>query len=288
VVIFPYPISAQAHAKASRVSQVLYLWVLVHSFAVGTSLARIRFQGDDLSNSDSTLETEVLFADEEMAAEAAQVSEALRGRYSVTERLGRGACGEVYKAQDTLLNRVVAIKRIRLDRLGESEHVSELRARFLREAQVATRLQHNGIVSVYDVITFEDTSYLVMEYVEGRTLAQLFASSNKLGAARTVHLLSQVADALAVAHAQKVVHRDIKLANILVSTAGVAKISDFGVAKAESSSEITTVGTILGTPDYMSRSKLVASPSMDEPTYSLLVTFYMNASKERNLSRLRI
>jgi len=205
-----------------------------------------------LSTSNSTPETEVLFADEEMAAEAAQVSEALRGRYSVTERLGRGACGEVYKAQDTLLNRVVAIKRIRLDRLGDSEHVKELRARFLREAQVAARLQHNGIVSVYDVITFEDMSYLVMEYVEGRTLAQLLASSNKLGAARTVHLLSQVADALAVAHAQKVVHRDIKPANILVSSAGVAKISDFGVAKAESSSEITTVGSILGTPDYMS------------------------------------
>ena len=88
-----------------------------------------------------------------------------------------------------------------------------------------------------------------MEYVEGRTLAQLLASRKNLGASETVYLLSQVADALSVAHAQKVVHRDIKPANILVSSSGVVKIADFGVAKAESASEITTAGSILGTPD---------------------------------------
>ena len=110
---------------------------------------------------------------------AAHVAEALNGRYEVLERLGKGAFGEVYKAHDTLLNRVVAVKRIRMDQLTDSDHADELRARFLREAQVSAQLQHPGIVAVYDIISLQDTSYIIMEFVEGKTLAQTLASKKK-------------------------------------------------------------------------------------------------------------
>ena len=183
---------------------------------------------------------------------AAHVAEALNGRYEVLERLGKGAFGEVYKAHDTLLNRVVAVKRIRMDQLTDSDHADELRARFLREAQVSAQLQHPGIVAVYDIISLQDTSYIIMEFVEGKTLAQTLASKKRLRLSEAVHLLSQIADALHYAHQQKVVHRDVKPANILVTPAGVAKIADFGIAKAEATADLTAAGAILGTPDYMS------------------------------------
>jgi len=183
---------------------------------------------------------------------AAHVAEALNGRYEVRKCLGKGAFGEVYKANDTLLNRVVAVKRIRMDQLADSDRADELRARFLREAQVSAQLQHPGIVGVYDVIALQDTSYIIMEFVEGKTLAQTLASKKTLRFSETVHLLSQVADALHHAHQHKVVHRDVKPANILITPKGVAKIADFGVAKAESAADLTTTGAILGTPDYMS------------------------------------
>ncbi len=227
-------------------------------------------------------------AEKDVAAEASRVTAALQGRYKITRRLGRGAYGEVYKAQDTLLNRVVAIKRIRLDRLGNTEQLSEVRARFLREAQVAARLQHTGIVTVYDVVALQDTSYLIMEYVEGRTLAQLLASPKKLSASETVHLLCQVADALSVAHSQKVVHRDIKPANILVSSSGVAKVADFGVAKAESASELTTAGSILEHPTTCRRNRPVAKPWTVGPICSLWVASCTSASKGRNHFPLQI
>ncbi len=183
---------------------------------------------------------------------ATLVAEALNGRYEVRKCVGKGAFGEVYKAHDTLLNRVVAIKRIRMDQLTDSDHADEIRARFLREAQVSAQLQHPGIVALYDVISLRDTSYIIMEFVEGKTLAQTLTSKKTLRASETVQLLSQVADALHHAHQQKVVHRDVKPANILITPTGVAKIADFGVAKAEATADLTAAGAILGTPDYMS------------------------------------
>ena len=151
---------------------------------------------------------------------AAHVAEALDGRYEVLERPGKGAFGEVYKAHDTLLNRVVAVKRIRMDQLADSDHADELRARFLREAQVSAQLQHPGIVAVYDIISLQDTSYIIMEFVEGKTLAQTLASRKRFRLSEAVHVLSQIADALHYAHQQKVVHRDVKPANILITPRG--------------------------------------------------------------------
>ena len=180
------------------------------------------------------------------------VSRISNGRYELTKKLGEGAFGEVYRARDTVLNRTVALKRIRLDRLAERDCLDELRARFLREAQVAAQLRHTGIVTIYDVVSLQDTSFIVMEYVEGKTLQQGLASRKVLRLSETIHILSQVAEALHHAHLRKVVHRDIKPANILISPSGLVKVADFGIAKGESSRDLTLAGSLLGTPDYMS------------------------------------
>jgi len=170
----------------------------------------------------------------------------------VTAQIGKGAYGEVYKATDMLLNRTVAIKRVRLDWLGEGEEAKDVQRRFIQEAQVAAQLQHPGIVTVYDVVSVEKTSYIVMEFVEGTTLSAKLVGKKPLPFAETVYILSRVARALHHAHGQGVVHRDVKPANILVSREGDVKVADFGVAKVESSREMTRAGVILGTPDYMS------------------------------------
>jgi Kae1-associated kinase Bud32 len=160
------------------------------------------------------------------------------GPYEILEPIGKGGMGEVWKARDTRLNRVVAIKRL------ESEHTE----RFKREARAIASLNHPHICQIYDV----GPDYLVMEYVEGTTLAR------KLPAEEVVRLAIQIASALEAAHAKGIVHRDLKPANILVTPAGV-KLLDFGLAKMESPSEDSTIsvaltepGLVVGTVAYMS------------------------------------
>ncbi len=173
-------------------------------------------------------------------------------RYQVVSKLGTGAFGEVYKADDTLLNRTVAIKRIRLDSLADENETEDARRRFLREAQVAAQLQHSNIVTIFDIIAGPQLSLIVMEFVEGITLRRKLSSEKSLPLSETVQILSQVAEGLDHAHEHKVVHRDIKPANILISRSGAVKVADFGIAKAEFSKSHTATGSILGTPDYMS------------------------------------
>ncbi len=180
------------------------------------------------------------------------LSGTLSERYEFIEQIGRGAFGDVYKAKDSILGRIVAVKQIGLDRLGGNSRIEESRARFLREAQVAAQLHHPNIVTIYDVISMPDMGVIIMEYVEGKTLQGLLTSKKVLDFPETVHLISQVADALDQAHQQRVVHRDIKPGNILISPSGHVKVADFGTAKSESSADLTTVGNVLGTPDYMS------------------------------------
>jgi serine/threonine protein kinase len=180
------------------------------------------------------------------------LSGAIDGRYEFIEQIGKGAFGDVYKARDSVLGRTVAVKQIPLDRLGGQSRIEESRARFLREAQVAAQLHHPNIVTIYDVISMADMGVIIMEYVEGETLQDLLTSKKVLGFPETAHIVSQVADALEHAHEQKVVHRDIKPGNILVSPSGHVKVADFGIAKSESSADLTTAGSVLGTPDYMS------------------------------------
>ncbi len=172
------------------------------------------------------------------------------GRYQIIKELGSGAMGTVYKANDPVINRTVAIKTIRRD-LGIGAN-KELRERFLREAHAAGTLSHPNIVIIYDYGDTDSVSYIAMEYLEGTSLEEKLANEKKLGVAETIAIVCQVADGLDKAHAQGIVHRDIKPANImLMNNDTKVKIMDFGVAKI-SNAAMTQTGKTLGTPYYMS------------------------------------
>ncbi|MBI2923339.1 MAG: protein kinase [Planctomycetes bacterium] len=167
--------------------------------------------------------------------------------YDILGEIARGGMGVVYRARDTKLNRLVALKV-----LLEGEHASpESVERFLREAQSTARLRHPNIVPIYDLGVHEGRNFLVMEYVVGQPLSALLRSRD-LTHARAVEIMTQVADAVDHAHREGIVHRDIKPANILVDTEWRAKVTDFGLAKAaKGASDLTKSGTAMGTPYYM-------------------------------------
>ena len=169
-------------------------------------------------------------------------------RFDILEELGIGGMGIVRKAWDRVLNRIVALKSVRLDRVGK---VSAL-TRFRKEANVLAKLNHSHIVQIHDWFEDGEDIFIVMEFVEGKSLAQIEAreSQNPIHAARLVRTLSQ---AMQFAHDQRIIHRDLKPANILLTPSGEPKITDFGLAKEVSSNvRQTQTGTVMGTPSYMS------------------------------------
>ncbi len=169
------------------------------------------------------------------------------GRYEILDKLGEGAMGVVYRARDSSLGRVVALKMLSAD-LGAEE---ELHQRFQREAEAIGRLSHPNIVTVYDVGEASGQLYMAMELLEGDDLRSLIEKRAAIPLADRVRILIQICTGLAYAHSRGVVHRDIKPANILVGSDGRAKILDFGLARVSARSTITRRGVILGTPDYM-------------------------------------
>jgi len=185
------------------------------------------------------------------------------GRYEIVAVLGHGAMGAVYQAQDPKMDRTVAIKTILATALS-GPLADEYRERFIREARAAGRLTHSGIVTVYDVGEDNDIPYLVMEYVNGRSLATAMETGDRFNFDRIYELGFQVADALGYAHRHGVVHRDVKPANILLATPAPgelerAKIADLGVAKL-AASQITTTGQLLGTPAFMAPEQFTGAP----------------------------
>ncbi len=180
------------------------------------------------------------------------LKEVLGDRYEVVAKLGSGAFGDVFRARDNVLEREVAIKRIRLDAFADPDQLEEVKKRFLREAQVAARLRHPNIVTTYDVVSTSAGSFIVMELVEGRTLQSILKTESQLSLDKTIDVLSQVASALEHAHQNQVIHRDVKPGNIMIEPSGQAKVMDFGIAKLESGKNLTATGGILGTPNYMS------------------------------------
>lgn len=196
------------------------------------------------------------------------------GRYRLLAKLGQGGMGQVWKAYDTQLKRVVALKQIRPDK--EEPAAAE---RFLREAQAAARLRHPNIIGVLDDGVFEGHHYLTTEYVEGRSLDEVIAAQ-PLSVRKAVELGKQVAEALAYAHIQGIVHRDLKPANLLLDAEGKAFVMDFGLAKdmtGELGRRLTASGHEPGTPAYKSpeqalaRSEAVGPPS---DQFSLGVVLY--------------
>ncbi|WP_170105297.1 Stk1 family PASTA domain-containing Ser/Thr kinase [Desmospora activa] len=195
----------------------------------------------------------------------------LGGRYEVISRVGGGGMAVVYKARDVLLNRHVAIKVLNESLSNDSEFVR----RFSREAQAAASLSHPNVVSVYDVGQEGHTHYIVMEYIEGPTLKEYIEQYSPLTAEEIVSIASQICDALSHAHDNQIVHRDIKPHNILLGYNGRAKVTDFGIARASSSSTITQAGSVMGSVHYFSpeqaRGGVIGAKS---DLYSLGVVMY--------------
>ena len=170
------------------------------------------------------------------------------GDYELLEQVGQGGMGIVFRARQVNLGREVAIKMIQQDRLNSPED----HQRFLAEAEATARLEHTGIVQVYEVGEFDGTPFFSMQFIRGETLAQRLRSG-PMGQRQAAALIASVAKAIDYAHKQGILHRDIKPSNILLDEHGSAKVTDFGLAKFFHANEhLTRTGAILGTPSYMS------------------------------------
>ena len=183
------------------------------------------------------------------------------GGYEILGELGRGAMGVVYHGRDAAIGRPVAIKVIRIDAGTSAEESAQLRQRLIREASVAGKIYHPGIVTVHQLGEEGSNVFIVMEFVEGSSLEHLITHNPKLERAWSLDILAQIAVALDYAHKAGVVHRDIKPANILVRADGRVKIADFGIAKmtASATSGMTAAGVSIGSPAYMSPEQIQAS-----------------------------
>ncbi|MEV6440608.1 serine/threonine-protein kinase [Amycolatopsis sp. NPDC051716] len=200
----------------------------------------------------------------------------LADRYKLTSRIAVGGMGEVWQASDTRLDRTVAVKILKAELSGDAEFLH----RFRTEARMTASLNHPGIAAVHDYgeTIFDGDlpiAYLVMELVDGDPLAGLLAKHGRLSAEFTLDMLEQAGNALQAAHSHGLVHRDVKPGNILVTSAGQVKITDFGVAKAADAAPVTRSGMVMGTAHYIAPEQALGQPA--EPAsdvYSLAVCGY--------------
>lgn len=176
------------------------------------------------------------------------IGKTIANRYEIISKTGVGGMATVYKAKDTVLNRNVAVKVLKEEFITDEEFVK----RFNSEAQAAASLSHPNIVSIYDVGNEDNIYYIVMELVRGKTLKQIITEEGALPWKWSVNIAMQIASALETAHKNNIVHRDIKPHNIIITEDGVAKVTDFGIAKAVSNSTITAFGTTIGSVHYFS------------------------------------
>ena len=177
-------------------------------------------------------------------------------RYALGARVGVGGMGQVYRARDRVLERTVAVKVLS----AASTDDLELVARFGREARAAAALNHPNIVTVFDSGAHGDLQYLVMEYVQGQSLAGLLRQEGVLEPRRAADVGRQLCQALVAAHAAGLVHRDITPGNVLVDPAGLVKVADFGIAKLAAATTMTGDGILLGTAAYLAPEQARADP----------------------------
>lgn len=195
----------------------------------------------------------------------------LAGRYKLTDHVAAGGMGEVWRGQDEVLGRTVAVKIMLPSLVAEPGFVE----RFRDEARTMATISHSGVVNVYDYGSDQGVTYLVMEFVEGDALSKTLARVGRLTPARTMSLIAQAADALQAAHDKGIVHRDVKPANLLVRPNGTLVLTDFGIARSAAASQLTAAGAVLGTASYISpeqASGAVATPTSD--VYALGVVAY--------------
>src|SRR5262245_648492 len=201
-------------------------------------------------------------------------------RYEIHSRIGRGGMADVYLARDRLLDRPVAVKVLFPEYASDPSFVE----RFRREATAASNLTHPNIVGVYDFGRQGGTYFMVMEYVNGRTLADILRADGTLLPQRAADIASDVAAALGFAHRNGVVHRDVKPANILVSTTGAVKVADFGIARAmnvAAEHDLTQAGAVMGTATYFSPEQAQGgNPDPRSDLYSLGIVMYEMATKQ--------
>jgi eukaryotic-like serine/threonine-protein kinase len=195
------------------------------------------------------------------------------GRYELQRRLARGGMADVFLARDRMLDRPVAIKVLFPDLASDPSFVE----RFRREAQAAANLNHPNIVGIYDWGQQDDTYFIVMEYVDGRSLADVIRTEGKLDADRAADIANDVAAALGSAHRSGVVHRDVKPGNVLITSDGQVKVADFGIATvlSDTNTDLTRAGTVMGTATYFAPEQAQGRPvDARSDLYSLGVVLY--------------
>ncbi|MHB1419288.1 MAG: Stk1 family PASTA domain-containing Ser/Thr kinase [Bacillota bacterium] len=204
------------------------------------------------------------------------IGKVLGGRYEIVEKLGAGGMSLVYKGMDTLLNRAVTIKVLRDQYASDDDFVR----RFRREAQAVASLSHPNIVSIYDVGRENEMHYLVMEYIQGRTLKEIISEQGPLETRRAMEMTIQICDALEHAHVNHVIHRDIKPQNILITPSGRVKVTDFGIAR-DTSSTLTYTATIVGSVHYISPEQAKGEVSTEKSDlYAVGVVLYEMITSE--------
>jgi CheY-like chemotaxis protein/predicted Ser/Thr protein kinase len=217
--------------------------------------ARLRGQVDNLRREISAASGES-FASDESTDSSLPSGEMFGGRYRIERVLGKGGMGTVYLANDAELDEKVAIKTIRADLVTADDSAME---RFRNEIRLARKVSHRNIVRTHDFAREGDVYFVTMEYVEGMTLRALLDSRKRLDTDSTLAIARQLSDALECAHEQGIIHRDLKPENLLLDSAGVLKVMDFGVARlAERTTTLTQAGMVVGTPTYMAPEQLLA------------------------------
>ncbi|WP_034512300.1 serine/threonine-protein kinase [Blastococcus sp. URHD0036] len=210
-----------------------------------------------------------------MSADAERAGRLLGGRYDLTSVIARGGMGVVWEATDRVLDRPVAVKEVTYP-VHVTEHEREvLRERTLREGRNAASLDHPHVTTVFDVVEEDGRPWLVMEHIPSRSLQQLVEETGPLPWQAVARIGLDVLDGLVAAHRAGIVHRDVKPGNVLVDTAGRGYLTDFGIATATGDSSLTTTGTMIGSPSYMSPERAHGEqPGPPSDLWSLGATLY--------------
>jgi CHASE2 domain-containing sensor protein/tRNA A-37 threonylcarbamoyl transferase component Bud32 len=226
------------------------------------------------SDKSSTLGSYGMAKEAKIVSDSETADRSMIGRYKILGELGKGSMGLVFKAQDPKINRLVAIKTIRFSDEFDHDVIQEIKERFFREAEIAGQLSHPSIVTIHDVGDDGELTYMAMEFLEGKDLDKFINRGNLLPLRKVLSIVAEIASALDYAHKASVIHRDIKPANVMMLNNGHVKVTDFGIAKAISSSR-TKTGVILGTPNYMSPEQIMGQKiDSKSDIFSLGVVFY--------------
>ena len=195
----------------------------------------------------------------------------INNRYEIVKTIGEGGMANVYLANDTILNRKVAVKILRGDLSGDEKFIR----RFQREALSVSNLSHPNIVEVYDVGEEDGNHYIVMEYIEGKTLKQLLKKRESLTLTEVIDIMTQLTDGISHAHESYIIHRDIKPQNIMIQDDGRIKITDFGIAMALNATQLTQTNSVMGSVHYLPPEQASGkSASIKSDIYSLGILMY--------------